>query len=566
MHSRKAVPIIDLMNAANMELIRLDFKSSTLSRHSKEFRNFSNFCRENEITAYDTETGPQYFQYRYGLDIGDPTAKLTKQQLDTRCSIRFLDDIFQFGYALRYSHHDYTVPRQYIGLLEEYLAWCHRNKSSAGTIRVKRTKMRQFFCFLDGRGIELSELTAADISEFMTTLCRYHRATIHVFSSVLRDFFRYLHENGISDDDLSPSVPRPKIYVEENIPETWSPEEVRQLLSVIDRSNAIGKRDYAMLLLAILLGMRAGDICALKFKNLDWHQKLITYTQQKTQKVNTLPLLPVIGDAIIDYLKNGRLDSECDNVFIRHIHPYGEFQSSTSLSENLKRYMKYAGMTVSPVPPAQYLTPEKLKHLLSMPDTSTAKGRRHLVLLTVLYDTAARVSELVDICMRDVRLDFPAVITLHGKGGKIRTVPLMKQTTELLRSYFAENHIDVRRNPDMPLFWNGSRHKLTRSGITYIVRKYADMARETDTGIPTKISPHVFRHTKAMHMVQANVNPVFIKDYLGHADISTTEVYARADNEAKRAALEKATAHLDLPKASHWEQDTELIEWLSSLG
>lgn len=100
----------------------------------------------------------------------------------------------------------------------------------------------------------------------MTTLCRYHRATIHVFSSVLRDFFRYLHENGILDDDLSSSVPRPKIYVEENIPETWAPEEVRQLLSVIDRSNAIGKRDYAMLLLAILLGMRAGDICALKFK------------------------------------------------------------------------------------------------------------------------------------------------------------------------------------------------------------------------------------------------------------------------------------------------------------
>ena len=299
MHSRKTVPIIDLMSAANMELIRLDFKSSTLSRHSKEFRSFSNYCRENEITAYDAETGPQYFQHCYGLDIGNSTAKLTKQQLDTRCSIRFLDDIFQFGYALRYSHHDYTVPRQYVDLLEEYLAWCHRNNSSDGTIRVKRTKIRQFFCFLDGRGIELSDLTATEISDFMTTLCRYHRATIHVFSSVLRDFFRYLHENGILDDDSSSSVPRPKIYVEENIPETWAPEEVRQLLSVIDRSNAIGKRDYAMLLLAILLGMRAGDICALKFKNLDWHQKLITYTQQKTQKVNTLPLLPVIGDAII---------------------------------------------------------------------------------------------------------------------------------------------------------------------------------------------------------------------------------------------------------------------------
>lgn len=101
-----------------------------------------------------------------------------------------------------------------------------------------------------------------------------------------------------------------------------------------------------MLLMAILLGMRAGDICALKFKNLDWNQKLIIYTQQKTKKVNTLPLLPIIGEAIIDYLKNGRLDSNGDNVFVRHIHPYGEFQSSTAISENLKRYMRQAGLTV----------------------------------------------------------------------------------------------------------------------------------------------------------------------------------------------------------------------------
>lgn len=87
---------------------------------------------------------------------------------------------------------------------------------------------------------------------------------------------------------------------------------------------------------------------------------------------------------------------------------------------------------VAPTPPAQYLTADSLKLLLSMPDTSTTKqGRRHLVLLTVLYDTAARVSELADICIRDVRLDFPAVITLHGKGRKVRTVPLMKQTAEM---------------------------------------------------------------------------------------------------------------------------------------
>ncbi len=160
---------------------------------------------------------------------------------------------------------------------------------------------------------------------------------------------------------------------------------------------------------------------------------------------------------------------------------------------------------VSSAPPAKHLTPDALRCLLATPDITTPKGRRHLVLLTVLYDTAARVSELADIRMRDVRLDSPAAITLHGKGGKVRTVPLMKQTV-------------------------------------------------------------VFRHTKAMHLVQANVNTVYIKDYLGHADISTTEVYARADNEAKRAALEKASLCLELPCASNWEQDADLIAWLLSLG
>lgn len=182
---------------------------------------------------------------------------------------------------------------------------------------------------------------------------------------------------------------------------------------------------------------------------------------------------------------------------------------------------------VSSAPPAKYLTPDALRCLLAIPDITTPKGRRHLVLLTVLYDTAARVSELADIRMRDVRLDSPAAITLHGKGGKVRTVPLMKQTVELLQSYFTENGITPQKSPDMPLFWSGNYRKLTRSGITYIVQKYAAAAQAISTDIPATISPHVFRHTKAMHLVQANVNTIYIKDYLGHADISTTEVYGK---------------------------------------
>lgn len=149
----------------------------------------------------------------YGL-LPAVRSRFTRPRLLT-CWVAFLR---------HYSHHDYTLPQKYANLLNEYLAWCQRNNNSAGTIDVKRTKIRQFLCFLDGRRIILSNLTTADISDFMTTLCRYHRATIHVCSSALRNFLCYLHESCILEDDLSPSVPRPKIYVDENIPETWTPE------------------------------------------------------------------------------------------------------------------------------------------------------------------------------------------------------------------------------------------------------------------------------------------------------------------------------------------------------
>lgn len=249
------------------------------------------------------------------------------------------------------------------------------------------------------------------------------------------------------------------------------------------------------------------------------------------------------------------------------VHAFYDYvmTESPEYMEQCSRILNIPRMAV-PTRAARYLSEQNLKKILSMPDTSTRKGRRHLLILTVLYDTAARVSELSDICIRDVRMESPAVITLHGKGNKTRSVPIMKRTARLLEDYFKEYQIDQKKHADLPLFWNAHKRKLSRSGITYIVKKYTDMARTETSDIPCKISPHVFRHTKAMHLVRANVNPIYIRDYLGHADISTTEIYARADNEAKRAAIEKATEHIDLPDASRWEQDDELIEWLSSLG
>lgn len=341
----KQVAIIQLLDKAQLEMLRLEYKKSALQRHSSQIRKFSEYCRNNDIVFFNEKTGTEYLLNCFGVDTSDSKTKLSKEQLEARCSIRMLDDIYQFGYARKHCHHNHKGAMSYSKLLSDYLEYCKNNgHASDGTLRVKHSKLCRFLCFVEGRRIPLAAITPADISDFIVTISGYKRPTIHVFVSTLKCFMRYLYEIGYMKNDISIHIPKPKIYAEESIPETWKPEEVQKLLSAVDRTSDIGKRDYAMILLAVILGMRAGDIVSLKFKNFDWNRKTITYVQQKTNKPNTLPILPEIGDAIIDYLKNGRLESYCDNVFIKHIHPYDAIQTSAALSDVIKKYMKYAGI------------------------------------------------------------------------------------------------------------------------------------------------------------------------------------------------------------------------------
>lgn len=304
----------------------------------------------------------------------------------------------------------------------------------------------------------------------------------------------------------------------------------------------------------------------------DTFKLLLTFCRdEKSMNIAKLSLKQLDKKCIEDFLlwlRQSRSTSPSTyNQRLSAIHAFFDYviAEEPAYIEQCQKIIKIRSMNTQEKP-ASYLTVQNLGTLLAEPDISTRQGRRHLTILSVLYDTAARVSELTDVRIHDVRLDAPASITLHGKNDKIRTVPLMKQTVSLLSDYFAENRINPRIHGDLPLFFNTRRKKLTRSGITYIVQKYAGAANATSPDMPPKITPHILRHTKAMHLVQADVHPIYIRDYLGHADVTTTEVYARADNETKREALEKASERLQLPQTSDWEHDAGLIDWLSSLG
>lgn len=222
-------------------------------------------------------------------------------------------------------------------------------------------------------------------------------------------------------------------------------------------------------------------------------------------------------------------------------------------------------MQKAPLRPLEYLNPDQLGAILATPDLSTAAGRRDAVLLCVLYDTGARVQEVIDLSVRDVRLDAPAQIRLTGKGRKTRVVPLMNSTVALVREYLREHDLQRPERIDAPLFWNRRHERLTRSGVRYILKQHAERAQRKQPGLPS-VYPHKLRHSKAMHLLQAGNPMVIIQAVLGHADVRTSSIYARADLEMTRAALEKTSAAGPTrPSLPSWQANPGLMEWLRSL-
>jgi integrase/recombinase XerD len=216
-------------------------------------------------------------------------------------------------------------------------------------------------------------------------------------------------------------------------------------------------------------------------------------------------------------------------------------------------------------PIVNYLTTEELAKILAKPNMTAIWGRRDAVLLSLLYDTGARVQELVDLSVRDVRLSSPAQVRLTGKGRKVRLVPLMSGTVNLLAQYMSKHRLDRSERMDSPLFFNRRGEHLSRSGVRYLLSKYAGDLCNSKSALSGRVSPHTMRHSKAMHLLQAGNPPAVIQSILGHADIRSTDIYARADMEMKRQALAKVADMTPSLNMASWLNNKGLMEWLHSL-
>jgi site-specific recombinase XerD len=283
-----------------------------------------------------------------------------------------------------------------------------------------------------------------------------------------------------------------------------------------------------------------------------------------------LQLEQINAALISDFLKYLQEERQCGkstrnqrlaalHAFFRYVQteePQRLLQCQQILAIPIQRYAR---------PMVKYLPPEDLKMILVQPDLNTPEGRRDAVLLSLLYDTGARVQELIDLSVQDVRLETPAQIRLQGKGRKVRAVPLMKQTVCLLREYLQEHQLYRPEHAGKALFSNRYGSRLSRSGIRYILQKYTSQAKADNPQLPEIISPHVLRHSKAMHLLLAGVPLVVIRNLLGHADVKTTEIYAKADLKMKRQALEKVADVLPTSSLPSWQTNKELLGWLKSL-
>jgi site-specific recombinase XerD len=289
---------------------------------------------------------------------------------------------------------------------------------------------------------------------------------------------------------------------------------------------------------------------------------------KKGINANRLNLDMVTKDLVVEYLewteKERRCSTTTRNVRLAALHSFFQYLQY----QNPNNLLEWERILSIPVKKAEkktlnYLSLDGIKLLLEMPDQDTQTGRRDLALLTLMYDTAARVQEMIDLTPSQVRFDKPYTVKLIGKGNKARIVPLMEPTMKILKRYMKEQSLLEQYANLYPLFSNKRKEKLTRVGVNYILAKYKDMARERDKVlIPEVLTCHCLRHSKAMHLLQAGVNLVYIRDILGHCSVQVTEIYAKTDSNQKREAIEHAYTDVTPAKEPVWQNNTDLLNWL----
>ena len=313
------VAVSELVSGLDVELVRLGYKPSTLKWYRGCWRRLEGYFASRGVREFSLDVAMAWVDEACGGFFEKEQAGTLKQtDVYVFRVAAMLDDFVIHGSVLR--RYSRTVSKLSAGqaeILAGFQAWLREGGCAVSTVRAYGTVAGEFLAFIGGRG-GLDGLDGGVIGAFVVTLAGYQPKTVEHKLCAVRSLLRFAATDGLVDEAVLGTVPAVRSVRQARVPSVWDPVDVAKVLEAIDRANPSGKRDYAIVLLIARLGLRGVDVRRLRFSDLDWAGNRVSVVQAKTGRRVWLPLLKDVGWAIIDYVRDGRPQSDCSEVFLRH--------------------------------------------------------------------------------------------------------------------------------------------------------------------------------------------------------------------------------------------------------
>ena len=314
---------------------------------------------------------------------------------------------------------------------------------------------------------------------------------------------------------------------------------------------------------------RVSDNTLLSYR--DTFRLLLLYAREyQNIKESDFDIINLNPEMVNGYLRWIEIERYCKpstvNVRYHHIVSFCKFMlnEAPDIGNNINGILNIRLKKVYPEAIPKHFTKKQVAAMNDAIDTSLPQGSRDKVIFCTLYEGGLRVQELCNICVCDVHFEQYSYLSVIGKGNKPRLIYLSKHLTLLLKNYIENlNFRDYQQTE--PIFRNQWGKKISRHGVAYILEKYYNLAIKDDlVHFPDHISPHMLRHSRAMHLKADKIDLMDIRDFLGHSHISTTEIYAKSDGKSIQTALKAATSVLGIMEEPIWEDNPDIITFLDS--
>lgn len=331
-------------------LLENNYNPATIHFYEREWNKIQSFLMdEYGDTRFDMECGLKYLEKQYGFISKCNDGTLSQQRVQLLRVIHMLEDYSLHKVLTRRyfaSKNPLMLNSYYFTIFTSYTAYLESTELSATTKKHYKKSAMVFMDYLtQTKVLQTGKITMENCNAYLKTHSGYSFKTIEQNVCGIRHFLRYLYSESLIPENYAERIHMPPISKSAKIPSAWNVDELKAMISAIDRRNPIGKRDYAMIVIACVLGLRIGDIKNLRFSNLNWEEKKVSIIQHKTHKPLTLPIPDAVGWAIIDYIKNGRPSYyESDRVFLKHMPPFNSIGENNHMEQLIVRYMRKAGI------------------------------------------------------------------------------------------------------------------------------------------------------------------------------------------------------------------------------